>query len=206
MDSYLNRGLKLKPPTMSFSTTRHVYHENRHPIQPLVAAPVFVSSLPSKRHRHAVWPRSWCPRSATLAAIALTFHKHLRFHWKCLNNTELTWVFNITHAQKSENFRQSRENWDLSVSKFIQQVHPWKLTWHWKNKNMFNREYIFIHGGVPYPVSFFAGVALVNHLLGGSGLPSAIFFWRKKNTPKLHREKKEPPKKLRFWILNWSDL
>ena len=36
------------------------------------------------------------------------------------------------------------------------QLHPWKLTWHWKIR-MFNRKYIFIHGGFSTVMLVFLG-------------------------------------------------
>ncbi len=50
----------------------------------------------------------------------------------CINITKKTWLScgNSTHFHKVKMYN----------------VHPWKLTWHWKIP-IFNRKYIFIHGG-----------------------------------------------------------
>ena len=44
-------------------------------------------------------------------------------------------------------------------------VHPWKLTWHWKIP-IFNRKYIFVHGGFSIShVSFLGGMYISNKLV-----------------------------------------
>ena len=72
-------------------------------------------------------------------------------------------------------FSLERQSQTSETSTNSVELHPYKLTWHWKLP-IFNRKYIFIHGGFSIVMLVFAGV------------PSP------KRTASLHPENSETPR------------
>ena len=112
-----NRGLKLKLSNLlyqSFPPPRHVYHENRHPIQPLVAAPVF-GCFPSVQKAS---PRSaaevMMSKECNARCHCPDFSQQPKISLKVPEPHRITWAFNIAHAETKSWI--SYISWKLDLS------------------------------------------------------------------------------------------
>jgi len=66
----------------------------------------------------------------------------------------------FTSYLKDKEWRWVGIKWSEASLHFVCYFPPWKLTWHWKI-HMFNRKYIFIHGGFSIAI-LYDGVYIIS--------------------------------------------